>query len=83
VFTGDIAGNFYAFDKATGNLLHQVKVDGSIAGGIVTYSVDGTQYVALTSGNVSRSTSDTKGSPKNHRDGGRCPRFRVQRRRTP
>jgi alcohol dehydrogenase (cytochrome c) len=64
VFTGDVGGNFYAFDKANGNVLHQMKVDGSIAGGIVTYSVGGTQYVALTSGNVSRGTFDTKGSPK-------------------
>lgn len=64
VFTGDIGGNLYAFDMASGTVLHQTNVDGSIAGGIVTYSLGGTQYLALTSGNVSRGTFDTKGSPK-------------------
>jgi hypothetical protein len=38
--------------------------DGSIAGGVVTYTVRGKQYVAFTSGNVSRGTFDTQGSPK-------------------
>ena len=64
VFTGDIDGNFYAFDAATGNELYKYRADGSIAGGVVTYAVRGRQYVAFTSGNVSRGTFDTKGSPK-------------------
>lgn len=64
LFTGDIDGNFYAFDAASGNELFKYRSDGSIAGGVVTYSVNGRQYVAFTSGNVSRGTFDTKGSPK-------------------
>jgi hypothetical protein len=36
---------------------------GAIAGGIVTYGVNGTQYVATTSGNISRTTFQTAGSP--------------------
>lgn len=64
LFTGDIDGNFYAFDAATGNELFKYRSDGSIAGGVVTYSVSGRQYVTFTSGNVSRGTFDTKGSPK-------------------
>ena len=64
LFTGDLGGSFYAFDKATGAQLLKLKVDGSIAGGVVTYSVRGKQYVAFTSGNVSRGTFDTQGSPK-------------------
>ena len=63
VFTGDIEGNFYAFDAATGAELFKYRADGSIAGGVVTYSVNRRQYVAFTSGNVSRGTFDTKGSP--------------------
>jgi alcohol dehydrogenase (cytochrome c) len=64
VFTGDIDGSFYAFDAASGNELFTYRSDGSIAGGVVTYSVNERQYVAFTSGNVSRGTFDTKGSPK-------------------
>ncbi len=64
VFTGDIDGNFYALDAANGNELYTFRSDGSLAGGVVTYSVRGRQYVAFTSGNVSRGTFDTKGSPK-------------------
>ena len=64
VFTGDIDGNFYAFHAASGNELLRYRSDGSLAGGVVTYSVRGRQYVAFTSGNVSRGTFATKGSPK-------------------
>lgn len=64
LFTGDIGGTLYAFDMATGEVLHTAAFDGSLAGGIVTYSVGGTQYVAVTSGNVSRGTFATRGSPK-------------------
>lgn len=64
LFTGDIDGNFYAFDKRNGAELFRYKSDGSLAGGVVTYSVGDHQYVAFTSGNVSRGTFDTKGSPK-------------------
>lgn len=64
LFTGDVNGDFYAFDKATGAVLLRRSTGGSISGGIVTYAVDGKQYVATTSGNVSRGTFDTKGSPR-------------------
>ena len=64
LFTGDIGGTFYAFDKTNGAVLHKVTTDGSIAGGVVTYAVRGRQYVAFTSGNVSRGTFDTRGTPK-------------------
>ena len=64
LFTGDVDGTFYAFDMATGSVLLRKNVGGSIAGGIVTYAVNGKQYVATTAGNVSRGTFDTKGSPR-------------------
>jgi mono/diheme cytochrome c family protein len=64
VFTGDIGGTFYAFDKNTGDVLHRIETGGSIAGGVVTYSVGGRQYVAFTSGNVSRGGFEATGSPK-------------------
>ena len=64
LFTGDLGGSFYAFDKETGAELLKLESDGSIAGGVVTYSIGGKQYVAFTSGNVSRGTFDTQGVPK-------------------
>jgi alcohol dehydrogenase (cytochrome c) len=64
VFTGDLDGNFYALDKGTGKVLFTTNTGGAIAGGVVTYSVNGKQYVATTAGNVSRSTFKTAGSPR-------------------
>ena len=63
VFNGDLGGNFYAFDATNGKVLLTRTLPGAIAGGIVTYTVGGKQYVATTSGNISRSTFKTGGSP--------------------
>ncbi|MDE2461861.1 MAG: c-type cytochrome, partial [Gammaproteobacteria bacterium] len=64
VFTGDGGGDFYAFDAATGKILLKYNSGGSMAGGVITYAVNGRQYVAFTSGNVSRmGTFNTTGSP--------------------
>jgi len=63
IFTGDLGGNFYALDKSNGDVLLNTNTGGAIAGGVVTYMVGGRQYVATTSGNVSRSTFQTTGSP--------------------
>jgi len=54
VFTGDAQGNFLAFDAKTGKLLKRRNMDGSLAGGVVTYTVKGQQYLAVTAGNISR-----------------------------
>jgi mono/diheme cytochrome c family protein len=64
LFTGDLAGNFYAFSKTSGDVLLNTKIGGAIAGGVITYAVGGRQYVATTSGNVSRATWGTTGTPK-------------------
>jgi alcohol dehydrogenase (cytochrome c) len=62
-FTGDMAGNVLVFDSATGKVLFKDTTQGSIAGGVVPYSVDGTEYLAVTSGNISRLTWGNHGSP--------------------
>jgi alcohol dehydrogenase (cytochrome c) len=64
LFTGDLGGTFYAFDKSNGNVLFTGNAGGAIAGGVLTYMVGGKQYVATTSGNISRSTFLTTGTPK-------------------
>lgn len=50
VFTGDLEGNLLAFDGASGKLLFQNKTAGPIGGGIVTYMIDGKQYVGVAAG---------------------------------
>jgi alcohol dehydrogenase (cytochrome c) len=63
VLTGDLAGNFLALDSANGQVLYKKNTGGAIAGGVVTYAVDGKQYVAFTSGNVSRFSFGSVGVP--------------------
>lgn len=63
VLTGDSSGRFLALDGATGNLLLEKETGGAIVGGVVTYSIAGRQYVAFTSGNVSRSIFGAVGVP--------------------
>ncbi|HEY3267656.1 MAG TPA: PQQ-binding-like beta-propeller repeat protein [Armatimonadota bacterium] len=50
VFTGDFLGNLLALDAATGRVLARKKVAGPVGGGIVTYTVNGRQYVAVSAG---------------------------------
>jgi len=63
VFGGDTGGNFFALDSQTGKPLYTLATQGMIAGGVVTYQAGGKQYVALTSGNVSRITFGELGNP--------------------
>lgn len=63
LLTGDLGGNFLALDSRSGKRLYQLQTGGAIAGGVVTYAIAGKQYVATTSGNVSRLTFGGLGSP--------------------
>ncbi len=50
-FFGDVGGNFYALDAATGDKLWGQKLDGAIGGGVITYTAqDGKQKVAAAIG---------------------------------
>ncbi|WP_070151244.1 PQQ-binding-like beta-propeller repeat protein [Sphingobium phenoxybenzoativorans] len=62
-FAGDLGGNFYTLRSSNGEVLRKIATGGALAGGIVTYEVNKKQYVALTSGNVSRSTFGASGIP--------------------
>jgi alcohol dehydrogenase (cytochrome c) len=55
IFTGDMAGVFYALDSKSGKILFQYKTTGAMAGGVVAYRDAGKEYIVATSGNVSRS----------------------------
>src|SRR5438067_3443891 len=50
LFTGDLSGNFLALDARSGKTLYTFDTGGPIAGGVVTYDVNGKQYVAVASG---------------------------------
>lgn len=63
LFGGDNGGNFMVFDSATGKILKQVDTGGSLSGGVITYHQAGRQYVAMTSGNVSRTLFGASGRP--------------------
>ena len=53
VFFGDVGGNFYAVDAANGQKLWGQKLGGAIGGGVITYSVNGAQKVAVATGFIS------------------------------
>jgi alcohol dehydrogenase (cytochrome c) len=50
LFGGDGAGRFRAFDQQTGEILWEVNLGSAVTGFPVTYSVDGRQYVAVSTG---------------------------------
>ena len=50
VFGGDSNGGFRAFDQNTGEVLWEVDLGSGVTGHPVTYSVDGKQYVAVSTG---------------------------------
>jgi alcohol dehydrogenase (cytochrome c) len=50
VFTADTHGNLLAFDAASGKVLLKKALGDPIGGGVVTYMLDGTQYVAVAGG---------------------------------
>lgn len=63
VLGGDNAGNFFVFESDSGKVLKSIATGGSLSGGVITYENHGKQYVAFTSGNVSRSLFGATGRP--------------------
>jgi PQQ-dependent dehydrogenase (methanol/ethanol family) len=63
VFAGTTGGDFLVLDSSTGAVLQKRASGGGMAGGIVTYQLDGKQYVAFATGNVSRGALGTVGAP--------------------
>jgi quinohemoprotein ethanol dehydrogenase len=47
VFSGSVIGHFYARDALTGKTLKDIDVGSSIMAGPMSYSIDGTQYIAV------------------------------------
>jgi alcohol dehydrogenase (cytochrome c) len=63
VFAGDMNGRLYALNSDDGTVLFQYDTGGAIAGGVITYRVAQQQYVAVTSGNISRLVWGETGAP--------------------
>lgn len=62
LLAGDTAGWFLVFDQRTGRVLYRFMSGGPIAGGISSYAVDGRQYLALATGNISRDVTAPGGA---------------------
>ena len=63
VFTGDQGGNFLVLNAKDGSVLFKDDLGAALAGGVITYQLGGRQYVAVSSGNTSR-TWQTQGPEK-------------------
>lgn len=50
MFFGDVGGNFYALDSATGEKLFGQQIGGAMGGGVITYTANGAQKVAVAYG---------------------------------
>src|SRR5262245_31789627 len=52
IFTGEMTGDFLTLDARTGKVLYRFNTGGPMNGGVVTYAINGKQYVAATSGSA-------------------------------
>lgn len=64
VFTGDLNGDFFAFNAADGKQLWKQSTGSAIGGGVITYLAGGKQYVAVAVGLTSKSWLTTAGNAK-------------------
>ena len=64
VLTGELTGDFLVLDAASGEELYRFNTGGPMGGGVVSYEVEGRQYVAVMSGLPSPFwVSEHSGSP--------------------
>jgi PQQ-dependent dehydrogenase (methanol/ethanol family) len=62
LLTGDLDGHFLALDAKTGATLFSFNTGGGVAGGLSTYLVRDKQYIAVASGNNSRTVWNSGGA---------------------
>lgn len=63
LLTGTGNGEFLAFEAKTGRQLYSFNTGGAVAGGVSTYLVGDRQYIAIASGNSSKSLWQNTGGP--------------------
>ena len=64
VFGGDGNGRFRAFDQDTGDVLWEINLGSSVTGFPITYAVDGTQYIAVSTGSSLSSMDNLRLTPE-------------------
>ena len=52
VFTGELTGDFMALDAKTGEVLHRFSTGSALNGGVITYAINGRQYIAVSAGSA-------------------------------
>ncbi len=52
IFTGELTGDFLVLDAREGKVLYRFNVGGPLNGGIISYAINGRQYIAVNSGNA-------------------------------
>ena len=62
IFTGSLNGEFLGLAARSGEVLYRFNTGGALAGGISTYAVNGKQFVAVASGNSSKTIWGTTGA---------------------
>jgi alcohol dehydrogenase (cytochrome c) len=62
LFSGELTGDFMVLDAATGDVLYRFNTGGPMGGGIITYAVNGKQYVAAASGSPSNFWVESPGA---------------------
>ena len=53
VLSGDLNGNLLLLDASTGEVMHSIYSGAMIGGSVITYEVEGKQYIAAGSGTAS------------------------------
>lgn len=66
IFGGDVNGRFRAIDQKTGKVLWQTNLGSQVTGYPVTYSVNGRQYVEVTTGSAVASSANLLLTPEFH-----------------
>jgi alcohol dehydrogenase (cytochrome c) len=63
IFHGELDQRFHAFDAATGKKLWETKLDGPVSVSVISYAVNGKQYIAVTTGDNLNSSLGRDANP--------------------
>src|SRR5271156_1644244 len=64
LFAGDVRGNLFAFNAQDGSVLRHIDTGGALNSGLISYAVEGTQYVAAAVGGICLNVAGVSGPLK-------------------
>jgi alcohol dehydrogenase (cytochrome c) len=64
LFAGDVGGNLFAFDARIGSVLTRIDAGGALNNGLISYALDGRQYVAAAVGGATLNSAGVSGPLK-------------------